>query len=211
MEELFKRYHRALKAYLVRRRKVTPSEVDEVVDGFVASQMWERDLLARADPKKGRFRTLLLTALRRYTANWLRHRRALRRSGGLPPPADIHSTPVAAPPTRDAFEVEWARSLLNQTIRRMHEHCITDNRLDIWRVFEARLLKPLLDQQPAPSYADLCRELGLKRAAQASNLLTTATRMYDRILRNVIGEYAGSEEEIDREIDDLMKTFERGA
>ncbi|MEX2216847.1 MAG: hypothetical protein WD768_22230 [Phycisphaeraceae bacterium] len=208
---LFLRYQKALRAYLLHKQRVPVSDIDDVLQGFVTSQMWEKDLLAKADPSRGKFRNLLLTALDRYVSNWIRHQYAEKRSPGAGAKLDVHRADVAAEPVKDGFDLEWARTVLNQTVTRLRESCEKAGRLDIWRVFEARLLRPILDQTPVPGYAELRRELRLESPAQAANLLTTAKRSYERILRNVIAEYAGNEESIDGEIDDLLNLFAGGA
>ena len=47
------------------------------------------------------------------------------------------------------------------------------------------------------------QRLNLQAPIQAANLLTTAKRKFTRILRSVVGEYAGDEKRIDQEILDL--------
>ena len=61
--ELLVRYLPALRAHLVRRLRFTPDEAEDLLQGFIADKVVERGLVARADRRRGRFRTFLLAAL----------------------------------------------------------------------------------------------------------------------------------------------------
>ena len=74
MEELLRKYLPALRIRLLSRRAVRPEVVDDVLQGFVSQKILEHNLLQAADRTKGKFRTLLLTALDRYVIS---HRRQL--------------------------------------------------------------------------------------------------------------------------------------
>src|SRR5262249_22513308 len=81
LAELLTRYMPAIKAYLTLKRHIAPDQVEDLFQGFVASKILEQDLIARANPHKGKFRTWLLTALDRYVISEWRHRSAAKRGG----------------------------------------------------------------------------------------------------------------------------------
>src|SRR5678815_584864 len=65
------RYLPPLRAHLLRRG-IAADRVDDLLQGFIADKVLERDLLATADRERGRFRSFLITALNNYAANQLR-------------------------------------------------------------------------------------------------------------------------------------------
>jgi len=73
----------------------------------------------------------------------------------------------------------------------------------VWGVFDRRDARPVLHGEKPVEYGDLVQRFGFRSPLQASNALVTAERMYGRMLRAVIGEYAEGEEEIEAEIAEL--------
>jgi hypothetical protein len=95
--------------------------------------------------------------------------------------------------------------VIAQAVEQMRMTCETTLRADVWGVFEGRVLAPILGQaQPVP-YAQLVEQFGLRSPTQASNVLVTANRMFERLLRGVVGRYEKSATEIDDEIRDLWR------
>jgi RNA polymerase sigma-70 factor (ECF subfamily) len=211
--ELLTRYLPALHAHLVHRRGFQPEAADDLVQEFIASKIVEKGLIARADQELGKFRTFLLTALDRFVANQIRDSRAQKRSPGEGKLVSYGERDEAAhdeggPST--IFNVTWARGVVGQALQQVHEECNSSGREDLWGVFECRIIAPILEGAEPPSYQELVERFGFKSPTQASNALTTAKRMYARALRNVVAEYAGSNFEIESEIDDLRKILARG-
>src|SRR5881394_3079150 len=65
------RYLPALRAHLLAK-SIAPDRADDLLQAFVADKVIERNLLARADRARGRFRGFLAAALNNYCANQLR-------------------------------------------------------------------------------------------------------------------------------------------
>src|SRR5437763_498542 len=66
---LLKRYMPALRARLVIEKGIAPDKAGDLLSGFTADKILERNLISRADRSRGRFRTFLLTALDRYVVD----------------------------------------------------------------------------------------------------------------------------------------------
>src|SRR5262245_8754891 len=66
LDGLLRRYWPVLRVHLIYRKKVPPDRAEDLLQGFVQEKILERNLLAVADPAKGKFRTFLLTALDRF-------------------------------------------------------------------------------------------------------------------------------------------------
>lgn len=200
LAELLRRYLPALKLHLTHSRRLHGDQADDVVQGFLVSKVIEQDLIRRADREKGRFRNFLLTALDRFAVDWLREQNKHRGHA-----VDLDEQPeqaVAAAPG-STFDVAWAEHVLDETLRRMRAECEGLSHRRIWQVFEKRILAPAQEQAVPPSYEQLVRDLKFDSPSQASNALVTAKRMYQRILRTVIGEYELGEADVEAEIADL--------
>jgi RNA polymerase sigma-70 factor (ECF subfamily) len=205
--QLLARYMPALRAHLVQGKGLAPDRADDLIQDFVTAKILERDLISRADHQRGKFRTFLLTALDRFLLNQLRDLGAKKRSASAAaePLGERDGRLAAGPGPSDAFDVAWARSMLSEALGRMRAHCEASDRMDVWDVFECRVLGPILEGTEAPDYRELVRRFGLQSPSQASNLLATAKRTFARTLRSVVAEYAGSEEEIEEELGQLRE------
>jgi hypothetical protein len=109
----------------------------------------------------------------------------------------------------DAFDVAWARGVIAESLRRMRCQCEMSGRSDLWGLFELRLADPILNGSEPVGYEQLVERFRLGSPAQASNLLITSKRMYARVLRAVVAEYAGNAEEIESELQELKAILAR--
>lgn len=208
--QLIEAYLPAIRSYLILRKRLKTDDADDICQGFMMSKVLQQDLLPRAEQDKGRFRTFLLTSLDRYIISEHRRQSAQKRSPGDMLPVDEALDAATGEPAPDAaLDVPWARQILDQAVQRMQAECRGSGRMDVWGVFEARILIPTLGQGEETPYDQLIARFGFKSPAQASNVLITAKRMFIRILRGVIGEYCGDEEQIDQEIASLHDILAR--
>jgi DNA-directed RNA polymerase specialized sigma24 family protein len=209
--ELLVRYLPALGAHLVHGKRLSPADADDLLQDFVATKIIERELIGRADAQLGKFRTFLLTALDRFLIDRIREQAAQKRSPAadrLRPLGD-QADQLQAEEHCDAFDLAWARNVIAETVRLMRAECEASSRMDVWGVFECRLLGPLLNSAEPVEYDELVAKLGLQSPSQASNLLITAKRMFARLMRAVVGEYALGPAEIESEIGELMEILGR--
>jgi RNA polymerase sigma-70 factor (ECF subfamily) len=209
--ELLTRYLPALRAHLIYGKRLSPEDADDLLQEFVAGKILEKELLGRADAQRGKFRTFLLTALDRFLIDRFREESARKRSPGegrLMALGD-EAGQLQASPQSNAFDLAWARNVIEQTVRLMRTECETSGRQDVWGVFECRLLEPMLNAAEPVEYEELVRRFGLQSPSQASNLLMTAKRTFARALRAVVGEYARESDEIETEIRELMEVLAR--
>jgi RNA polymerase sigma-70 factor (ECF subfamily) len=95
LERLSRRYWPAIYAYI----RATGRDVHEAADlsqGFVCDVMLGRNIFETADQKRGRFRSLLLTAIRNYLRQRHRHDTARKRTPDGRPPMQIDAEALAA-------------------------------------------------------------------------------------------------------------------
>lgn len=207
LDELLRRYLRPLRAYLVHSRGLAGDEAEDLLQGFIADRILEQSLIGAADPERGRFRTFLLCALDRYVTDQLRYHGRLKRRASGPVLTLDQAAGIAggAMEPRELFDIEWAREVLGRALESMRRQCEAGGREDLWVIFEGRVLGPTLAGESPVPYPELAQRLGRSALEQGPNLLVTAKRMFQRALRQVIGEYAADEREVDAEIADLER------
>ena len=210
--QLLVQYLPALKAHLVHRKGLHPDRADDLVQEFVANKILEKDLIARADQQLGKFRTLLLTALDRFVKNQIRDEHAKKRApdkGAVLAFDERYQGLPAGQAPSEAFDVAWARGVISQALRQMQAECEETGRQDVWGVFQCRVIGPILEGTPPVDYTELIKRFGFNSPTQASNVLTTAKRMYVRALRSAVGQYTEDEEEVETEIEELKEILAR--
>lgn len=211
LSKLLPLYLPAMRAHLVLRRNLPREAAEDVLQEFLAQKVLESNLLEHADRRLGKFRTFLLTALDRFVFNWVRDRRAGKRmpGGGVAALDDDWECADRELPPPVAFDVAWARQVIDEALRRMRRECDASGRLDVWGLFECRVVAPNLEGQPPPGYGQLVTRFKLSSPSQASNLLVTAKRMFARALQSVVGEYTEDNEEMKEELAELHAILAR--
>ena len=208
--DLLLRYLPALRAHLVFGRRVPQHDADDLLQEFIATKILQKELLGQADRQRGRFRSFLLKSLDRLLIDQLRRHAAGKRAPdgkNLQALGDHEEWLQTEGQPSDAFELAWARSVLDQAIAQMRRHCEQFNRPDCWGLFECRVLNPILHDAAPTDYDELRRQFGFQSPAQASNVLMTAKRMFARVLRSVVGEYARDDDEIEEEMGRLRQVL----
>src|SRR5579864_938643 len=127
METLCRAYWYPLYAF-VRRMGQNPHDAEDSVQGFFARCL-ERNYLASAQKEKGRFRSFLLLALKRYLAKEREKLRADKRGGGqkaialdgLTAEQRYALEPAEHLSADKLFERRWALTLLEQVLSRLRD------------------------------------------------------------------------------------------
>lgn len=209
--ELLNRYRHPLRACLLSRLNVDTHTADDLVQGFIAASILEKQLISRADRKVGKFRGFLVASLMNYAASRFRDDSALKRAPGKLLSIDRIADPVdPSIEPGHALDLEWAREVLRQAAQMMRDGCMEDGRGHLWGVFEARILRPAMDRIEPMPYEEIVKRFRFISPSQASNALVTANRKFIRCLRQVVGEYEFGTADIDVEIRDLWNIFSKG-
>lgn len=106
-----------------RRRGADAEKAKDLVQGFFAALI-EKRFLDAADPERGRFRTFLLTAFKRYAANEHEKATAQKRGGGRVPlsldfgegEARYRNEPADDVTPERLYERRWALALLGKVL-----------------------------------------------------------------------------------------------
>ncbi len=214
LERVVRRYWPAVYAY-VRSTGRDVHEASDLTQGFVADVLISRRLCAGADPSRGRFRALLLTAVKNYLKERHRYETRKMRSPDHVIRLDLENVRVAdagrgpQPSPEEAFAYQWGATLVRRVLERVRAACLADEMDAHWIVFEHRVARPMLLGEPPTDYAELVERLGLNDAAQAANMMVTVKRRFAGALRDEVARTVASADEIEDEIRELLKDLER--
>ena len=208
LEKLCRAYWYPLYAY-ARRVGHHPHDAEDLTQEFFA-RLQEKDYLRAADREKGRFRTFLLVALKRFLAKEWRRAHAQKR-GGFATVVSIDQqaaeSRLAAEPAHQLqpdvlFERQWAATLLERTLSRLREEYTATGRA---MLFEH--LQNCLTQDPAAlPYAAVATRLNLTEAAVKVAMHRLRAR-YREILREEIADTLARPEEVEEELRHLFSVF----
>ena len=137
-------YWRPLYVYL--RRQTDAEAAADLTQEFLARLLERRDF-QKADPRRGRFRSYLLTALKHFLSDQRDRARAGKRGGGKTPLALDFSTLETRCPSEPAdgrtpeklFERRWALTVLENALVKLENEFARAGKQEIFR-----RLKPYL-------------------------------------------------------------------
>jgi len=183
----------------------------DLTQGFFCEIVLGRGLVGKAEREKGKFRTFLLTALKRYRVSDIRHEMSQRFApkGGMVALDydDLENLPTleAAGTAEQAFDFRWAADLLEQVIAELREEYCGTGRTAHWEVFRRKVLSPILEDADDPPLAALCDKLGIKSEVKASNIIVNVKRRFRKVLRRRLRNLVGSDAEVEDELNDIFK------
>lgn len=210
---LLQRYWKPVYCYL-RRRGHDNEQAKDLTQGFFHEVVLNRDLIGRVDPSKGRFRTLLLHALRQYLADEKRKETARKR---IPRDrlvsleiieAEVLPESVLTLGPEQAFDYAWKTELLERVLSEIEDRYLTGQKETHWCVFRDRILTPTLEDSQAPSLAQLCERYGIPTEVQASNMLTTVKRHFQNVLREHVRQTVLTGEAAEEELREIFRFLE---
>lgn len=208
LEKLCRTYWYPLYAY-VRRRGYSPEDAQDGTQSFFA-RLLERDLLSRASPQRGRFRSFLLRTLQNFLAD--EHDRAVAHKRGAGQP--LISLDALDAEARYAlervddispdklFERRWATTVLERAWTRLEAEYAVEGKADLFR--ELRRFNSA--QESAPGYAEAAEKLGLP-VNTVKSLVLRMRRRYRALLRAEIAHTVADPAEIDEEIRYLLRVL----
>jgi RNA polymerase sigma factor (sigma-70 family) len=205
LAQLCQTYWRPIFAFICRRGYSVPDAQDLTQDFFVT--VLEGNLLDLADPARGRFRSLLLEALRRFLKDASVSRRAQKRGGKVqfvawddwmaevPSRLSIPQQALENLPPERLFDLRWAVTVVERALRRLAEECESYGRR---RVFDA-LSGSLAAERADVHYVDLAKSLGVSEAS-VKRLLHEMRERYRALLRQEVADTVEKPDSIDDEV-----------
>jgi RNA polymerase sigma-70 factor (ECF subfamily) len=171
------------------------------------ARLLAKEYLQAADREKGRFRTFLRVALRRFLANeWDRARRLKRGGGHTPLPLDTTAAEQryqaegdnALAPDR-LYEQRWARTLLEQALARLRaDYAAAGNTAEF-----DQLKGALTAERGGIAYRDLAAALDLTEGA-ARVAVHRLRKRFREEFRAAVAETVSAPEEVEGELRHLV-------
>ena len=193
----------------IRASGRSATEATDLTQGFLCDVFLSRKLLEKADAERGRFRTLLMGAVRNYLADAHRRRTAssrmpkdglvgldaIRERGGEPPDAGTTS------PER-AFHARYVGGLIRAATERLQRELLEAGDEASWEIFRLRVLQPAFEGV-ATGYDEIAPRFGLERGTCAARLLV-AKRRFAAILMEELRGTVAQPEDLDAEVAELL-------
>ncbi len=172
----------------------------------------ERDAFQWADPAKGRFRTFMLTCLKRFASNVHRAEYAAKRrpTGGVASLDEmmssevVHFEPADHQTPESLFNRAWAVAVLSRVLERLNQQFHEKGQEAHADILRSRLVDPILNGVAPVSTEDLAAKYEIS-TKQVFNLLETAKRAYRQMIRDEVSLYAVGGSEISDELNDLFR------
>jgi RNA polymerase sigma factor (sigma-70 family) len=210
LARLCQTYWYPLYAY-VRRRGYSPPDAEDSTQEFFA-RLLAHNWVGRADREKGRFRSFLLTAMKRFLADEWDKARAQKRGGGVPlVPLQFDTAetrygmePVDNVTPEQSFERRWALTLLDEVLKQLRAEYQQEGKTELF----AELNPCLIGDRTAQPYAELAEKLGVSEGAVKSAVHRLRQR-YRQLLRDEIAQTVDGPGEVDEELHHLFAVLAR--
>ena len=209
LETICQTYWQPLYAY-VRRCGKSPHDAQDLTQEFFC-RLLEKHWLDSARREKGKLRTFLIVALRRFMINEWDKASAQRRGGGRTPvqfdtafaesrcAADVHSL---APD--EAFDRQWALTLIEMTVIRLRAEFAAADKSDDYDAMK----NCLLTVRGTIDYAAVAQKLGMNEGA-ARVAVHRLRKRFREIYREEISQTLASEADVDAELRHLAAALAR--
>jgi RNA polymerase sigma factor (sigma-70 family) len=202
-------YWRPIYAHIRLAHGKDSADAEDLTQGFFVEAL-RRDLFARYDPSRARFRTFVRTCVDSYVVNTVQAERRQKR-GGRHSFVSIEGADIDARLTSYAqhgdcdadrvFQREWARSIFGAAIARLRERYVGAGRTIHLALFEAY---DLADRDAdRPTYAELAEEYGIA-LTQVTNWLAAVRRDFRSIVLETLHDLTASDEEFREEARALL-------
>lgn len=204
VNELLRRYWPAIRHYLLTAKRMRPDDAEEVRSAFTADRLvQDSKFFDRADADRGKFRTLLIRSIENYLIDRRRRSRPIAQlTESNPPPSTVSMVSPSV-----AFERAWAQSVLAEALKLTEEWLHKRGKPGSWAIFRARIVLPATEGAEPVDFGTLVEQHQLRSAVQASNLLTSARRVFVRKLTASLAKYADDSQSFQSQLDELRKIF----
>jgi RNA polymerase sigma factor (sigma-70 family) len=201
-------YWAPIYAHVRMTHQQEPADAEDLTQGFFVDAL-RRDLFARYEPDRARFRTFVRTCVDSYVVNALKSEGRQKRGGGatflsldvadledrLTNEEDVASDPDAV------FHREWVRSVLLTAIHRLGERYESLGRHVHLAIFERYDIQAA--ERGRPTYAELAAEHGIAET-QVTNWLAATRRDFRVIVLETLRDLSGSDDEFREEARALL-------
>jgi RNA polymerase sigma-70 factor (ECF subfamily) len=211
LETLCRNYWYPLYVF-VRSSGWAPADAEDLTQEFFA-RLLEKDYLRVVEPQKGRFRTFLRFALKRFLANEWERRGAAKRGGGQRPiPFDTalaekrFATECAGTLSPEqCYDRQWALSLLNDAATRLAREYEAAGKA---RLF-ATLRPQLTAERGSIPYDQIATALDLSEST-ARVALHRLRKRFREVFRETVADTVSSAAEAENEIREVLAILSEG-
>jgi RNA polymerase sigma factor (sigma-70 family) len=199
--------------FFIARRGYSPEDAEDLTQDFFV-RILNGDWLQKADPARGRFRSLLLTSLQNFLNDAVDRTRARKRGGDVnfvpwdpwmaeaPSEFALSKEALNSWPAERVFDAGWAATVVERALRRLHEECESKGRLRVFNVLSAYLGAERDDL----SYANLATKLRV-REATVKKLLYHMRQRYRFLLRDEVSQTVAEPADVEDELRYLCSTL----
>lgn len=210
LEKFIQRYWQPLYCF-ARQRGMSAADAEDATQQFL-SEILDGKLLSRANPLKGRFRSFLLTAWKRFLVDEYRRGQSEKAGGkvqcvSLDAAATETSWQGLAARTTEpdgAFTLAWANSVLEQVRQAIANDYAQRGRQQLFQVMWPAITTPL----QATDYDQLASQLSMTQSAIKVALHRLRQR-YGETLRAIVAETVEDPSDIDRELVELLSSLQQ--
>jgi RNA polymerase sigma factor (sigma-70 family) len=204
LERLCRAYWYPLYAY-IRRRGRTAHDAQDLTQAFFL-QLLEHGYLARADPRKGRFRAFLLVALNHFMANEWHRAHALKRGGDVAflswdesAEERYETDGVLTDNPERVFEQRWAIAVVDHAVNQLRQEFAGAGRSAVFDTLKA----VLTGDRACEPYAAVGERLGMTEAAVKMTVVRMRRR-FAEILRKEVGDTVADADDVNDELRHLL-------
>ncbi len=199
LEELIRIYWKPVYMY-IRRWGYPSEEAKDLCQSFFADLL-ERDFLKGVSREKGRFRTFLLTVLKRYLINEGERKRAQKRGGGKAQLSldyaraerDYTIMPTSEETPERSFNRQWALEAMARALGALSQEMDAPT-------FDA--IKPHL--AGGPSYEETAKRLGVT-VVRLNNLIHRTRKRYRELLKSEVAGSLNDPAQAEEEVRSLLE------
>ena len=208
--ELFNDYYQPVYGYIFRRTRDYHKSIDLTQEFFIKCVI-ENNLFQKAERERGKFRTLIITALKNFLVSEYRFSTSSVRSPDndmfsldsikfAPEIIDLKEKKVSE---EDAFNFDWIKTMLINVSKRVEEYYAGKKSYKHWQAFNLRVLEPIMSESSQAAISDICKSLEIDDPKKVSDMIQNVRRKFRKELRNHIREYASTDGEVNDELEEF--------
>lgn len=181
-------------------------DAKDLTQGFFANAL-ERDLFARYESERSKFRTYVRVCLESYLSNANASAMAKKRGGDstlLPfdvelVDGELERAQRVADGPEAIFEIAWAQGIFHTAVAELRAELLNEGKGTVFEVFKSYELDPMFEQTATrPTYAELAKIYGI-RDTDVTNYLASARRRLRKAAIAALRVLTSNEEELREE------------
>jgi RNA polymerase sigma factor (sigma-70 family) len=205
LEHLCRLYWYPLYAH-IRHSVTDPHNAEDLTQEFFRLLI-EKNYLGAVDRQRGKFRSFLLVAVKRFLINAHKHDTRLKRGGGQTmvsldvelAESRFHAELASGLSPEQIFERRWAQTVLDQVAARLREEYAGTGKSAIYEA----LSKFLTHESTFGDYSEIATRLGMTHSAVAVAVHRLRQR-YRQLVREAVRPTVADPAEIDGEVKQLI-------